>query len=311
MTDVNVVFLISIFIVAIGYLIKRLGIIKEENGDVVAKIIFNVTLPAVILKFTSTIQFELSLILLPLVNLAFGLGMAVIGILSFRRRPNRLKGAMIMTMVGFNIAHFFFPLVEGIWGAAGMRYIALVDAGNAFTIFVLCYILASIYSPKNHDEGVKIDLKFILKRLIKSAPLMSYVIALTINFSGFAIPIIFSELIDVFARANTALALLLLGIFLNFKFGKAEWISIFKVLVLRYALGLFVGLMLFFFLPTNLFDPLFRIIICLSLLLPVGLAVIPFSVEYDYDQKLVTMIVNLSIIISFGLIWVLILILGV
>ena len=311
MTDVNVVFLISIFIVAIGYLIKRLGIIKEENGDVIAKIIFNVTLPAVILKFTSTIQFELSLLLLPLVNLAFGLIMAAIGILSFRKRPNHLKGAMIMTMVGFNVAHFFFPLVEGIWGAAGMQYIALVDAGNAFTIFVLCYIIASIYSPKNHEEGVKTDLKFILKRLIKSAPLMSYVVALTINFSGITIPIIFSELIDVFARANTALALLLLGIFLNFKFEKAEWISIIKVLTLRYALGLFVGLMLFFFLPTSIFDPLFRIIICLSLLLPVGLAVIPFSVEYDYDQKFVTMIVNLSIIISFILIWVLILILGV
>jgi len=103
--------------------------------------------------------------------------------------------------------------------------------------------------------------------------------------------------------------LLLLGIFLHLKFGKSEWASIIKVLVIRYSIGLLVGLSLFFLLPPSIFNPLFRIIICLSLILPVGLAVIPFSVENGYDQKLVTMVVNLTIIISFGLIWVLILVL--
>ena len=215
-----------------------------------------------------------------------------------------------MTTVGFNIANFFFPLVEGIWGQAGMQYIALVDAGNAFTIFVLCYILAMMYSPNNQDKIVKIDFKYILKRLIRSAPLLSYIVALIINFTGIFIPSFISDLIDIVAGANTALALLLLGIFLQFKFGKSEWISIIKVLVLRYSVGLIVGLCLFFLLPPNIFNPLFRIIICLSLILPVGLAVIPFSVEIGYDQRHVTMVVNLTILISFGLIWVLILILG-
>jgi len=212
-------------------------------------------------------------------------------------------------MVGFNVANFFFPLVEGIWGQAGMQYIALVDAGNAFTIFVLCYILSTIFSPKNQEDAVKINIKFVLNRLIRSAPLLSYIVAIVINLSGIIIPSFFSDLIDVIARANTALALLLLGIFLHLKFGKSEWASIIKVLVIRYSIGLLVGLSLFFLLPPSIFNPLFRIIICLSLILPVGLAVIPFSVENGYDQKLVTMVVNLTIIISFGLIWVLILVL--
>ena len=190
-----------------------------------------------------------------------------------------------------------------------MQYIALVDAGNAFTIFVLCYILSTIFSPKNQEDAVKINIKFVLNRLIRSAPLLSYIVAIVINLSDIIIPSFFSDLIDVIARANTALALLLLGIFLHLKFGKSEWASIIKVLVIRYSIGLLVGLSLFFLLPPSIFNPLFRIIICLSLILPVGLAVIPFSVENGYDQKLVTMVVNLTIIISFGLIWVLILVL--
>ncbi len=310
MTDVNVIFLLSISIVAIGYLVKKLNVLKETDGDTIAKIIFNVTLPAVILKFTTTIQFEISLVLLPLINIGFGFIMAFLAILIFRKHPPHIKGAMIMTMIGFNVANFFFPLVEGIWGQPGMQYIALVDAGNAFTIFILCYILSTIYSPKNQENVVKINVKYILNRIIRSAPILSYIVALIINFSGIVIPSFFSELIDVLARANTALALLLLGVFLHFKFGKKEWISIIKVLVLRYSVGLLVGLTLFFLLPPSIFNHLFRIIICLSLILPVGLALIPFSVENGYDQKLVTMVVNLTIIISFGLIWFLILILN-
>lgn len=309
MTDVNVIFLTSILIVAIGYFVKKLKILKETDGETIAKIIFNVTLPAVILKFTTTIQFELSLVILPFISIAFGIIMALLGIVIFRNHPIHIKGAMIMTMVGFNVANFFFPLVEGIWGQAGMQYIALVDAGNAFTIFVLCYILSTIFSPKNQEDAVKINTKFVLNRLIRSAPLLSYIVAIVINLSGIIIPSFFSDLIDVIARANTALALLLLGIFLHLKFGKSEWASIIKVLVIRYSIGLLVGLSLFFLLPPSIFNPLFRIIICLSLILPVGLAVIPFSVENGYDQKLVTMVVNLTIIISFGLIWVLILVL--
>ena len=310
MTNVNEIFLLSISIVAIGYLVKKLNILKESDGDTIAKIIFNITLPAVILQVTTTIQFELSLVLLPLISVVFGFFMTFLALLVFRKHPSNIKGAMIMTMIGFNVANFFFPIVEGIWGQSGMQYIALFDAGNAFTIFIICYIMSTIYSPKNQENVVKINVKYILKRVVRSAPILSYIIALIINFSGLVIPSFFSELLDILARANSALALLLLGVFLHFKFGKAEWISILKVLVLRYGVGLLVGLALFFLLPPSTFNHLFRIIICLALILPVGLAVIPFSVENGYDQKLVTMAVNLTIIISFGLIWVLILVLN-
>ena len=309
MADANIVFLLSITIISIGYLIKRLKIIEEKDGNIIAKIIFNVTLPAVILKITSSLNFQLSLILLPIINISFGILMAIIGLILFRNQPKNIKGLMIMTVIGFNVAHFSFPLIEGIWGDQGLQIIALIDAGNAFTIFVLCYIVSSIFSPKNQEEGKKINLRYVLKRLVKSAPLMSYFIALTINFSGITLPSFIMDLLDIIARANTALSLLLLGIFLNFKFERTEWISILKVLIIRYLFGLGVGLSLFFLLPPAHFDHLFRIIVTISLILPIGLAVIPFSVEFEYNQRLVTILVNFTIIISFALMWILIIIL--
>ena len=86
--------------------------------------------------------------------------------------------------------------------------------------------------------------------------------------------------------------------------------QILKVLIIRYSFGLCVGLLLFFLLATYQYNHLFRIIITISLILPVGLAVIPFSTEFGYDEKLVSIITTISIIISFFLMWILILLLN-
>lgn len=56
MTDVNYVFLLSLTVIIIGYLLKKLNVISEENGKSIARVVFNVTLPALILKVISSID---------------------------------------------------------------------------------------------------------------------------------------------------------------------------------------------------------------------------------------------------------------
>ncbi|MHA1724337.1 MAG: AEC family transporter [Promethearchaeota archaeon] len=309
MANVNYIFLLSLFIIALGYFLKRINIIPEENGKAIAKVIFNVTLPAVILKVTRTIVFSASLILLPLINILYGLAMALIALLVFKNYPKKLKGLLVMTMIGFNVAHFSFPLIDGIYGQKGMQYIALIDAGNAFTIFVVCYIFGSLFSHDSDSNEAKIDVKKLFLQLGKSTPLMTYIAALILNFSNAQLPMFILDLIDILYSANTPLSLLLLGIYLNFKFKKSEWINILKIISLRYTIGLLLGMLLFFTLPSTQFLHLTRLILTISLILPVGLAVILFSVEFEYDQELTTMITNLTIIISYALIWILILLL--
>ena len=306
MTDVNIVFLISLTIIAIGYFLKSTKVLTEENGETIARIIFNFTLPAVILKVTSTITFEITLILLPIITILFALFMVLIGLVVFKKYPKNMKGLLIMSIIGFNVANFSFPLIEGVWGESGLQLIAMVDAGNAVSIFIICFTMGRIYSPKSENNENKINFKIMMSSLLKSVPLISYIVAIIINFSGILIPFFLSELIDMVSRANSPLALLLLGVFLNFKFQKDQWMMIGKSLLIRYMIGLGCGLLLFFLLPAIFFSELFRIIITISLILPVGLAVIPFSVELEYEKKIITIIVNLSILISFGLMWILI-----
>ncbi len=46
MTNVNYIFLLSLTIIAIEFFLKEINIISEENGKTIAKVVFNVTLPA-------------------------------------------------------------------------------------------------------------------------------------------------------------------------------------------------------------------------------------------------------------------------
>jgi malate permease and related proteins len=97
------------------------------------------------------------------------------------------------------------------------------------------------------------------------------------------------------------LSLLLLGICLNFNINKEYRKSVIKVLSLRYFIGLAVGIILFRFSP---FNNLFKYIVLIGLILPVGMADIPYAVEFGYDKRFVGTMCNITILLSFGLIWI-------
>lgn len=307
MTDVNYIFLLSLTIIVIGYILKKLNIISEENGKTIAKVVFNVTLPALILNVIISIEITPSLGLITLISILYCIPILVLAFTLFRNYPKEIKGLIFMAVIGFNVGHFAYPLIEGIWNEEGLKYIAMFDIGNAMVIFVICYILGLIYSPNNEFQDKKELAKNILFKLLKSAPLMSYIIAIILNFLNIGFPIFVLDLLDVLSRANMALTLLLLGIFLNFKYEKSQWKNAFIVLIIRYSFGLVIGLMLFFLLP---FDQLYRGILAIALILPIGLAIIPFTVEFEYNERFAGMVANLTIIISFVLLWVVIILLG-
>ncbi len=229
------------------------------------------------------------------------------GYILLRKKEIGVKGLSLMCLLGFNVVHLAFPLIEGIWGQEGLKYIAMYDIGNGFVIFLLSYLVGSIYSPKNDHLEKKKLMKGGFKKVLTSGPLIGYLIAVPLNLLGIIIPQFFSDIIDRFADANSALTLLLVGIFLNFKFESHQWKQIIRVLVIRYVFGLIVSLSLFFLLP---FSILYRGILVIALILPIGLAVLPFSVEFQYNEKIAGTMVNISIVISFILMWILILVLG-
>jgi hypothetical protein len=310
MGDVNQTFFLSLCVIGLGYLFKRLKILNENDGKTLSKIIFNITLPGVILYTIPTIDLNIALVVMPMVCIAFSTVLAIICWNLYKNYKGELKGVMLMATLGFNVGNFAYPLVEGVWGIEGLQYIAMFDVGNAIVIFIMIYIFAAIHSPKMAETGQKVDPKEIGKKIARSIPLMCYFIGLIINGSGAQVPIFLNNFFGILARANMAIVLLTLGIFLNFNFEKSEWKNMWKVIGVRYIAGISVGLLLYYVLP---FEPFVRLIIFVSLIIPIGMAIITYGVEFEYSdksQQIIGTLTNITMIISFFLMWILILLLN-
>lgn len=296
MDNFNQQFLLSVSIIIVGYILKRFDIIREREGEGMTRIVLNVTLPSLIIVSFSDMNIQPSLFFLTAFSLVYGGMMAALGLFLFRKEGARTRGMFAMMFPGFNIGLFAFPLVEGIWGANGLKHFGMFDVGNAFILFGLNYTIAAYFA----SEGMKLNYKDILKTLSRSIPLMTYIGVLLLALLNIHLPDYFLELTGVISQANMPLSLLLLGVYLNFRFEKSNMRLIGKYLVFRYGFGLVIGLALFWFLPM---EDMVRYTLLVGLLLPAATSNLAFSVEFGYNTKLIGTISNMTLIISFVLLW--------
>lgn len=296
----NQEFLYIIIIIALGYLLKRVNILKEKDGEVISKIIFKITLPALVLVTFDSVKIETSLILLPVIVLVYGIITAFLGFIVFKNEERELKGSLLMLSSGFNVGLFAFPLVYAIWGIEGLTYFSMFDVGTSFVVFGISYILGSYFS----EEGLRLKPIEILKKLGKSIPLMTYLIASILNFSQIQLSDTIINVASTISGANIPLSLLLLGLFLNFKFDTQYIKPMVKFLTFRYGLGLIFGLGLYFILP---YDAMLRYTILIGLLLPVAASALTFAVEFKYSTsstRFIATISNITILISVVILYI-------
>lgn len=297
MGNINYQFTLSLLIIALGYVLKRLNIITQKDGEALSKLIFNITLPALILHTFSEIKIVSSLIWLPIIAVIYGGLLCLFTMFIFRKEERSKRGLLSMALPGLNIGLFAFPLVEALWGQEGLKYIAMFDMGNSVIVLVVCYLIGSYFSADKQS----VDFRYIMKTLSKSLPLLAYVLSLIINLLGTHLPKMVIDISKVLSRANMPLTLILLGIYLSFSFDKSSWKLMIKALCSRYTIGIIVGMILYFILP---FDELFRNTVLLGTILPIPLLMIPYTVQFKYDDKLIGALINLTIIISFILTWI-------
>ncbi|SHS97472.1 Membrane transport protein [Mycobacteroides abscessus subsp. abscessus] len=296
MSNFNDQFIFSIIIISLGYLLKRCNIIKESDGEAISRIVFNLTLPCLIMISFHNIKIDFSLIFMMINGFIYGVFLAFLGFLAFKKEKRKVKGMMMMIVPGFNIGLFAYPLVEGIWGQEGIKYFGMFDMGNAFIVFGLTYLIGSFYSS---DQNT-FEYKQVFVKMSRSIPFLTYLFTCAISILGLQFPTVVLDVAGVISKANMPLSLVLLGIFLNFSIDKGYFKKILKYLTLRYVVGLSIGLFVFFFSP---FDNMFRYTILIALILPMSFSAIVYAVQFNYDKKLIGTVSNLTILISFVLLW--------
>lgn len=301
MNQANNAFLVTLLLVVFGYAIKRGGFFTEKDGKILSKFIMHSTFPAIVLLLFMRLQMEAHLFLLPLMSILFSGTLLTTAWFVFRPYPNVLRGVLIMGAGGLNTVMFALPIIEGIWGRDALSYLIMFDIGNTLVAFALIYPIGSYFSVLGEP-----NLKFVLKKIIRLPPLQAMCIGLIINVLQIPIPTIAMDALETIAKANKPLVLILMGIYLNFVFEKQQFRDVSKVLMIRYTIGLsVVGLLYTFMSPC-----IERSVLMVLVVAPVGLTILPFSDEFQYDTRIAGLLVNLSMIVSFVLMWALVIGLG-
>lgn len=298
MIETNQIFILTLAITAFGYLLKHFDYITEQEGKTLSKILMHTTFPALMIISTAKVQLTTSLLLIPLVCcLLFGTSI-LIGLFVFAKRSNHSRGILTMACGGANVGLFGFPLIEGLFGKESLVYAIMFDIGNTIMIFGIIYPLGVYFSG---DKTEKLDAKKILKRVIGLPPLMGMLIGLGINLFQIQLPTIAVDFLETLAKANKPLVLLLMGIYLSFKLSKEVQKDMARVLTIRYGVAFVFLLLLYYFFPNH--DSLQKNVLMVCILLPLGMTILPFSDELNYDSRIAGTTLNMSLIISFVLIW--------
>lgn len=292
-------FIIIILLIALGYLLKRINFIKSADSQVLSTLVLNVTLPSLVIVNLNSANLDLSFSILPIMMLIYGILAKVIMVALFRKYDNHVKGSVGMMAASLNIGLFAYPLVETIWPKNGMIYFGMADIGGAIIMFGVTYFVGSYYS----EGSDQFNFKFLGKKLISSVPLVTYIVMFILNMANIHLPKASIDFFTIISKANMPLSMILLGIMLSFRIEKQFLPVAVKYLIVHYGLGCIAGLLVHFFLPTS--DDMIKTTLLITWLLPVGVAIIPYSIQFKYKTlPLVGMVTNISIVISIIIIYI-------
>ncbi|NWK83291.1 AEC family transporter [Staphylococcus sp. GSSP0090] len=292
-------FIIIILLIALGYTLKRINYFKANDSQVLSTLVLNVTLPSLVIVNLNEAKLDVSLSILPIMMILYGVITKVIIVWFFIKYDNQIRGATGMMMASLNIGLFAYPLVEAIWPETGMIYFGMADIGGAIIMFGVTYFVGSYFS----SGGDSFDFKYLGKNLLKSVPLMTYIIMFILNMLNIHFPAPVIDFFSVLSGANMPLSMILLGLMLNFSIDKRFLPIAIKYLAVHYGLGIIAGLLVHFFLPVN--DEMIKTTLQVAWLLPVGVAIIPYSIQFKYKTlPLVGMVTNLTIVISIIILYI-------
>ena len=297
MNQTNQVFIITLAMIGLGYFLKKNNYLSEKEGKTISKFLMHTTFPALMIISTAKVKLDSSLLLIPLFCIAFSAIMLLIAWFWFSKYPNDLRGVLTMAAGGTNVGLFGFPIIEGLFGKDALVYAVMFDIGNTIIVFGVVYPIGSYFS--SNKKG-KTDIKQIIKKVLSLPPVLGMILGLFINFTSLPLPSICFEFLDILAKANKPLVLLLMGIYLSFELNKKLMLAISKVLTIRYLIGIMAIFALYFLLPSY---PMMRNVLMICVILPIGMTVLPFSDEFNYDSRIAGTLINISLLISFILMW--------
>ncbi len=167
-----------IFTVAIGYMLKRVGLMDSEFSKKSNKLVFRIFLPMMLfmniygIESVSSVGFGYIIYAFVALILLFLLGIPTVILLT---AGNERRGALIQGIFRSNYALIGIPLATSLFAGEGAAAATLLSAVMVPSFNILAVIALSVFSPESDGEGRSM-LKKVLMGILKN-PLILGVLA--------------------------------------------------------------------------------------------------------------------------------------
>ena len=281
-----------ILIALIGYLLKIFRIMKVEHGDFLLRLVFYVTLPALILVSFSKITLTLQYAFLPVIAVSIIVAMYLLAKLTGKalKISNPTLGALIVGTMILNNG-FLIPFIVAAYGDEGLTRLLVFDFMNGILAFTWVYYIACKYGKNSYDR------KTLFRKFLAAPPIYAIILSIILNLTDTHLPQILLQTSKIAGDTTVPLIMLSLGAFFTPRLVVPR--AVFSGIVIRMVIGLLLG---YIFSEVFGLSGLTRIIVLLGSSAPIGFNTITFASLENLDKEFAASLVSTAILI--GIIYV-------
>ncbi len=297
-----------ILMVALGYFIKRIGLVKVEHAKLLNKLVFRLFLPVMLflnvynIETVSGMKYDYIAYTLAAVAVVFLLSIPAVVLITDK---NERRGAILQSTFRSNYALIGIPLAESLFGAEGALVATLLSAAIIPAFNILAVISLSIFNRNSQ----KICIKKILLDIIKNPliiSILSGVIVLGVRaiFEKYGVSFRLTDIepaykvLKYLSSVATPLALLVLGIQFEFSAVKELKKEIFFGVLMRTVAVPLLGLGFAYLLFRDLFSGAHFATFVAVFATPVAVSSVPMAQELDSDAVLAGQLVIWTTVVS-------------
>ncbi len=276
-----------VLVFVLGYILKLIKLFKKEHGDSLLKLVFYVTLPALIFISVTGVELSIQFVYLPFIAIAvilftFFISFFIGKKLKFNRATlgTFLIGSMIMN-TGFTL-----PFILTAFNMEGVAIYTFFDLGNALLVLTFVYYIAVKYGDKTNSR-VK------LRKFLLLPPIWGLILGIIFNLGKIHVPEIASDFLSYVGTPTIVLIMLSLGIYFRPKFENIG--KVWMVLIIRIGIGLTLGYCIAILLGLQ---GIVRTIVVICCAAPVGYNTLVFSSLENLDKEFAASLVSFSIILG-------------
>ncbi|MBX7076345.1 MAG: AEC family transporter [Methanobacteriaceae archaeon] len=201
-----------IFMIFLGYFLKRIDFLKVTDVNALNKIVMNIALPCMIFKalYKANMNLLPTLSILPVVGLlsSFVIGIIVYFILKYLKYDNKKLWSILLTVIIGNTGFMGYPIILGAYGNSGFVRAIFFDINTTLTFLIMSVVLIIIFGG---------TYKQAIKKAFLLPPLWALILGICFNLANIPIGEVATNIITSFSALTIPLIMIALGLSLRFE----------------------------------------------------------------------------------------------